>query len=641
LGPATKNGRATRQKSEASPEVHFEARPSAPDTDAARKFNDSFQLSARVISWPNPQKLSATLFVLLASPIVLRFEPLTQSIIPMSSRPERPNASTQTDDSMVGRTVGKYEITRFIGRGGMGTVYEGVNTSIGKRVAMKFVDAEMAKNTDAVARFQREAQAASAVESAHIVEIFDSGFTDDGLPYIVMELLRGEDLGHRIKRCGRLEIHEALHVTAQILRGLHRAHEAGIIHRDLKPDNIFLVDRDDDVDFAKVLDFGISKMQRAGEVPLKTLTREGTVLGTPFYMAPEQAQALSDIDGRADLWSMGAILYECLSGRPPHSGSTYEQVIINICMKDADDVRVHNPAVPEPIAKVIAKALSRERVDRFSSARELLEALIASSGGLLSPRASRGSSDEVASGERSRGSSGGGLSRTPARGASEAATGFEPTVEVPSGGPSKIGWSTQRRDESARRNRVLAASLGGAAVAVAVSVFFMITGNESGAAAKPQDTAAQAAPVGPVEVEMKLRSSVAGARFSIDGVEAPDGVVKGVKGETKKVRVEADGYAAVLAEVTLDPAMESMEIPLPTRAPDVAPVPEAGEAGATATPAVAVVAPSPGGGAKAALNKGSSKKSPAVKAVQTGAPVPAAAPQATGGVANGLTIKSD
>src|SRR4029079_15906775 len=130
---------------------------------------------------------------------------------------------------------------------------------------------------------------------------------------------------------------------AQILRGLHRAHEAGIIHRDLKPDNIFLVDVDDATDFAKLLDCGISKVQRFGEVPAKTLTREGTVLGTPFYMAPEQAQALLDIDGRADIWSVGAILYECLSGRPPHSGATYEPVIINICMKDAEDIRAHNP----------------------------------------------------------------------------------------------------------------------------------------------------------------------------------------------------------------------------------------------------------------------------------------------------------
>ncbi|HEY4117997.1 MAG TPA: serine/threonine-protein kinase, partial [Byssovorax sp.] len=301
-----------------------------------------------------------------------------------------------SEDTLVGKRIHKYEIIRVIGRGGMGMVYEAVNTAISKRVAMKFVDAELARNKDAVARFQREAQAASAVESAHIVEIFDSGETEDGVPFIVMELLRGEDLGHRIKRCGRLDLPEAAHVTAQILRGLHRAHAAGIVHRDLKPDNIFLVDRDDEQNFAKILDFGISKVQRVGHVPVSTLTRQGTVLGTPFYMSPEQAQALSDIDGRTDLWSVGAILYECLSGRPPYNGTTYEQVIINICMKDAEDLRVHNPGVTEPVAQLVARALSRERDARFSTAREFLDALVSATGGLVSSRpGSRSSGEEL------------------------------------------------------------------------------------------------------------------------------------------------------------------------------------------------------------------------------------------------------
>jgi serine/threonine-protein kinase len=268
----------------------------------------------------------------------------------------------------------------------MGTVYEALNTAIGKRVAMKFVDADAAQNADAVARFQREAQAASAVESAHIVDIFDSGLSETGQPYIVMELLRGEDLGHRIKRCGRLELAEAVHVTAQLLRGLHRAHKAGIVHRDLKPDNVFLVDRDDDPNFAKILDFGISKVRRRGETPVSTLTRQGTVLGTPFYMSPEQAQAQPDVDARSDLWSVGSILYECLTGRPPYTGATYEQVIVNICMNDAEDVRTFNPSVPEPIAQVIARALERDREDRFGNAREFLDALRGASGGLISSR---------------------------------------------------------------------------------------------------------------------------------------------------------------------------------------------------------------------------------------------------------------
>jgi len=246
-----------------------------------------------------------------------------------ASSPSAPPAAPPTE-ALVGKRVHKYEIVRVIGRGGMGTVYEAVNTAIGKRVAMKFIDADTVNNADAVARFQREAQAASAVESAHIVDIFDSGISEEGQPYIVMELLRGEDLGHRIKRCGRVELAEAVHITAQILRGLARAHKAGIVHRDLKPDNIFLVDRDDDPSFAKILDFGISKVRRRGETPVNTLTRQGTVLGTPFYMSPEQAQAQPDVDARSDLWAVGAILYECLTGRPPYTGATYEQVIVNI-----------------------------------------------------------------------------------------------------------------------------------------------------------------------------------------------------------------------------------------------------------------------------------------------------------------------
>lgn len=252
----------------------------------------------------------------------------------MPSSPDSTAAAPQpAEGSLVGKRVQKYEIVRTIGRGGMGTVYEAINTAIGKRVAMKFVDADLAQNKDAVARFHREAQAASAVESAHIVEIFDSGFADD-IPFLVMELLRGEDLAHRIRRCGRLDLGEALHVIAQILRGLHRAHEAGIVHRDLKPDNIFLVDRDDDPNFAKILDFGISKVPRASGVSAHTLTRQGTVLGTPFYMSPEQAQGLLTLDHRADVWSLAAIAFECVTGKVPFHAPTGPMILVAILGKE-------------------------------------------------------------------------------------------------------------------------------------------------------------------------------------------------------------------------------------------------------------------------------------------------------------------
>jgi serine/threonine-protein kinase len=277
-------------------------------------------------------------------------------------------------DALLGTTVAnKYRIESVLGRGGMGSVYLATNTGIGKRVALKFLSRDAARHADAVERFKREARAAGMVESAHIVQIFDDGAADDGRPFLVMEWLRGEDLRTRLKREGRLDVGVALDVATQVLRGLDRAHAAGIVHRDLKPDNVFLSRRDDDALLVKIVDFGISKV--ASLTNADTLTRRGVVLGTAFYMSPEQAQALGDIDGRTDLWSLGAILYEALSGRPPVTGRVYEAVLVAICTKDAEDIRVHAPDVPEAVARVIAKALARERDERFSTAREMLAAL--------------------------------------------------------------------------------------------------------------------------------------------------------------------------------------------------------------------------------------------------------------------------
>jgi serine/threonine protein kinase len=274
-------------------------------------------------------------------------------------------------DLLVGSTVvGKYHVDRLIGRGGMGAVFQATNAAIGKRVALKFLGVATSKDADAATRFQREAEAASLAESPHIVQIFDSGRSEQGLPFLVMELLTGEDLRARLRREGRLGAETAVRIGTQILKALRQAHGAGIVHRDLKPDNVFLCRRDDEPSFVKIVDFGISKLQQ--QTGVDTLTHEGAVLGTAFYMSPEQAQSFPDIDGRTDLFSVGAILYEMLTGEPPHSAPTYEAVLIAICTRDAADVRLKAPEVPEKLAQVIARALRRDRDERYASAQDML-----------------------------------------------------------------------------------------------------------------------------------------------------------------------------------------------------------------------------------------------------------------------------
>ncbi len=191
-----------------------------------------------------------------------------------------------------------------------------------------------------------------------------------------MELLRGEDLGTRLRRDSRVPQRDALHIAAQVLKGLAAAHAAGIVHRDLKPDNVFLVEQAGSAGFAKIVDFGMSKIGKlpGGTAPL-ALTRRGVILGTPLYMAPEQARGLPDVDGRADLFSLGAILFECLTGRPPHVGESYEQILLARCMQDAPDVRMYAPEVPPAVAAFVGRALARERAERFASAAEMLGAL--------------------------------------------------------------------------------------------------------------------------------------------------------------------------------------------------------------------------------------------------------------------------
>lgn len=293
-----------------------------------------------------------------------------------NSEHEANSATTSAQDPWLGTVVGeRYRIEEWIGQGGMGVVYRGQHLELGKRVAIKRLDARIASDRDSFERFRREAVAASRIESPHVVHVFDWGKAADGSPYLVMELLEGCDLRGLFAREGRLSPEQAAAVMIQVLRALMRTHEAKIIHRDLKPENVFLCRYDADELYVKLLDFGISK-RTADEPKLRTVTRRGVILGTASYMSPEQARGDADLDARSDLYSVGAILFEALTGRVPHLGRTYEAILVDICSRDADDVRLHAPLVPEPLALVIARALKRDPKERYPSAKEFLDALI-------------------------------------------------------------------------------------------------------------------------------------------------------------------------------------------------------------------------------------------------------------------------
>jgi len=279
-----------------------------------------------------------------------------------------------------GLVAGKYELLRLIGRGGMGSVWEGRHVSLGTSVAIKFIEKEYADNDEARKRFDNEAHAAAALQSKHAIQIHDHGVTEDGKPYIVMELLVGEPLDKRLERVKVLALRDTAHIIQQVCRGLQKAHEHGIVHRDLKPENVFLVrSSDDDDEIAKVLDFGIAKI-RASDQSVSSSTRTGAVLGTPFYMSPEQARGLRDIDHRTDLWSLGVIAFKCTTGRLPFEGESLGDLLVKICTVPIPMPSSYNPQLPPSFDAWFSRALDRDPNRRFGSATELAEALAYAAG---------------------------------------------------------------------------------------------------------------------------------------------------------------------------------------------------------------------------------------------------------------------
>lgn len=278
---------------------------------------------------------------------------------------------------MIGMLIdGKYRIHAVIGEGGMSSIYRADHLGLDRRVAIKVLHPALADDPEAIARLRHEAKVVSTIGHPNICEVFDLGRTSSGSPYMVMELLIGESLAERLKANGAMHFMELAPLLKQVLAALQAAHDKGILHRDLKPENVFVeMSRRTGVHTAKLLDFGISKSMSYEFHEQQRLTHTGMVMGTPYYMAPEQARGDSGLDQRVDLWAVGVMMYEALTGRRPFVATNYNALLVKILTSRPRPPQKLVPTIPDAVAAIIDRALSKLREDRFQSAREFHDAI--------------------------------------------------------------------------------------------------------------------------------------------------------------------------------------------------------------------------------------------------------------------------
>ena len=267
--------------------------------------------------------------------------------------------------------AGKYLVERVLGAGGMGIVVAAHHTQLDRRVAIKFLLPAALANPDVVSRFSREARAASKIESEHVARVIDVGVLESGAPFMVMEYLEGRDLAARVAQQGGLSLDETARYILQACEALAEAHAAGIVHRDLKPANLFLAQRADKSTSVKVLDFGISK----APVGTAGTTNTQAIMGSPHYMSPEQLMSSKHVDHRSDVWSLGIVMFEALTGSPPFLGEQMPEIVAKILQAPTPSVCEKRPELPRDIDVVIAKCTAKNPADRYASIAQLARAL--------------------------------------------------------------------------------------------------------------------------------------------------------------------------------------------------------------------------------------------------------------------------
>jgi serine/threonine-protein kinase len=467
----------------------------------------------------------------------------------------------------IGTTLGgKYRILRLLGEGGMGEVYQAEHVKLKRRVAVKVMRPGLSANPEAMERFVREAQAASAIGHPNIVDIQDIGEEPDGSCYLVMELLHGQPLDHLLaKSGGRLPVQRALGILLQILSALVATHKKNITHRDLKPENVFLATDARGREEVKLLDFGASKFSVKGEDRLR-LTQTGAIIGTPMYLAPEQARGAKEVDHRVDIWGAGTVFYELVTGQPPYRADSYNELIGNILLNPIAPLRSLAPEVSRGLAAAIEKALKKDPEDRYQTAAKMIEALLPY------------------------------YQHEPGHDMSAAAIQVLHSSIAPPGTASEPAF--QEKDEEqgpsvTRRRLVLPVGLGGVFIALAAAAVAVFTFEEQPTpqplplvaplqwpvpppAAQPPATLPSLALPASTTVKLDISGLVPGATVTIDGkpVSLPTEVVKSNKDLVVEIR--ARGYATHTSLVRPDQD-QSIRVSLRRHSsPEVKPASKAG-----------------------------------------------------------------
>ncbi len=271
--------------------------------------------------------------------------------------------------------AGKYRVEKVLGSGGMGVVVAAWHLELEQRVAVKFLHPLAMERPDTAERFRREARAAAKIRSEHVARVIDVGIMEGGLPYMVMEYLDGHDVAEEMQRAGLLPIASAIDFVLQALEAIAEAHSVGIVHRDLKPANLFLSLRPDGTRIVKVLDFGISKSLFGTSVSEMSLTRTAALIGSPLYMSPEQMRSAKDVDTRTDIWSIGVMLYEMLTGRPPYTGDSIPALCASLLSDTPVSMQQLRPEVSPMLEEAVMRCLAKDREQRFVTVSELGRAL--------------------------------------------------------------------------------------------------------------------------------------------------------------------------------------------------------------------------------------------------------------------------